>query len=215
MGSSLGPVLSNIIMTELEKVIICPLINSGIIKFYCRYVDDTLVLLNPKHISYVHNLLNSFNSNLQFTVDTFDDNSIHFLDLLILDNLDIDIYRKSTFTGLYLDFNSFIPWHYKISWIRGLVNRSRTICSNDTIFFRQTRFIFSKLMAWNNFPFKVRQSLKTRFLSVERQNKKSSSLDVENNKPSLWLNVPYLGKEGESLICKLKKKLRTNKQTTS
>ena len=44
MGSPLGPVLSNIIMTELEKLVVSDLINSGLIKFYIRYVDDTLLL---------------------------------------------------------------------------------------------------------------------------------------------------------------------------
>ena len=34
MGSSLGPVLANIIMTELENVIIKPLVNTGTIPFY-------------------------------------------------------------------------------------------------------------------------------------------------------------------------------------
>ena len=41
MSSSLGPVLANII-TELERVIVEPLITSDKIKFYIRYVDDTL-----------------------------------------------------------------------------------------------------------------------------------------------------------------------------
>ena len=99
MGSSLGPVLANIIMTELEERIIKPFINNGIIKFYCRYVDDTLVLVKPKDIDMIHNALNSFHSNLQFTIDTFEDTDTHFLDLLILNTLDIDIYRKDTFTG--------------------------------------------------------------------------------------------------------------------
>ena len=40
MGGSLGPVLANIILTEFEQIITNPLISSGIIKFYCRYVDD-------------------------------------------------------------------------------------------------------------------------------------------------------------------------------
>ena len=43
MGSSLGPVLANRIMTELENLVIKPLVNDGTIKFYGRYVDDTLL----------------------------------------------------------------------------------------------------------------------------------------------------------------------------
>ena len=94
MGSSLGPVLANIIMTELETIIIKPLMNDGTIKFYIRYVDDTLVLVKPDNIDKILNLLNSFHKNLKFTVDKFENCSVHFLDLLIMDNLDIDIYRK-------------------------------------------------------------------------------------------------------------------------
>ena len=59
MGGSLGPVLANIILTEFEQVIINPLINSGIVKFYCRYVDDTLLLVKRNGIDF---LLNKFHS---------------------------------------------------------------------------------------------------------------------------------------------------------
>ena len=45
MGSSLGPILANIIMTELEKQTLDKLFKDNIIKFYARYVDDTLVLI--------------------------------------------------------------------------------------------------------------------------------------------------------------------------
>ena len=44
MGSALGPVLANIILSEFEKLIVSDLIKSGVIRFYRRYVDDTLVL---------------------------------------------------------------------------------------------------------------------------------------------------------------------------
>ena len=47
MGSSLEPVLANIIMTELEDVVIKPLITNGTIKFYTRFVDDTLLVIKP------------------------------------------------------------------------------------------------------------------------------------------------------------------------
>jgi hypothetical protein len=53
MGSSLGPVLANIILTEFERLIVSELIADGTIKFYKRYVDDTLVLIKPSNISTV------------------------------------------------------------------------------------------------------------------------------------------------------------------
>ena len=81
MGSALGPVLANIIMTELEKLILPKLIESGIIKFYIRYVDDTLVLIKQDRIEEVLMAFNLFDRNLKFTVDEFDDGLVHFLDL--------------------------------------------------------------------------------------------------------------------------------------
>ena len=53
MGSSLGPVLANIIPTEFERLIVSELIADGTIKFYKCYVDDTLVLIKPSDISAV------------------------------------------------------------------------------------------------------------------------------------------------------------------
>ena len=73
MGSSLGHVLANIIMTgfgwfgwltELEGKVIRSLISDGTIKFYGRYVDDTLLVINPHDIDHVRNLLNEFDPNL-------------------------------------------------------------------------------------------------------------------------------------------------------
>ena len=45
MGSSLGPVLANIIMTEMEKTIIKKFIDDKILLFNERYADDTLVVI--------------------------------------------------------------------------------------------------------------------------------------------------------------------------
>ena len=70
MGSSLGQVLANIILTEFENVIVKPLIETSVLKFYCRYVDDTLVMIKKDKIQHVLNSFNSFDKNLRFTVDT-------------------------------------------------------------------------------------------------------------------------------------------------
>ena len=41
MVSSLTPVLANIILTEFEKVVLTPRMESGILKLHYRYLDDT------------------------------------------------------------------------------------------------------------------------------------------------------------------------------
>lgn len=103
MGSSLGPVLAKIILTEFENKVVSDLVQSGIIKFYRRYVDDTLVLIKPCDITSVLSKFNSFDKNLKFTVDNFSDGTVHFLDLKITD-YGIDGYCKSTHTEQYKHF---------------------------------------------------------------------------------------------------------------
>ena len=50
MGSSLGPVLANVIMTEFERLVVDKLAKADLIKFYIRYVDDTLILAKVEDI---------------------------------------------------------------------------------------------------------------------------------------------------------------------
>ena len=65
MKTSLGPLLANVIMTDLEEKVIKPLIDDNTIKFYARHVDDT------EDVRRIQNLLNSFELNLRFTVDLY------------------------------------------------------------------------------------------------------------------------------------------------
>ena len=81
IGSSLAQVLANIILTEFEKVVGTPLMKSRILKFYCRYVDDTLVLVKEDQIDKILKAFNSFHNNLRFTVDKFENEDVHLLDL--------------------------------------------------------------------------------------------------------------------------------------
>ena len=53
MGSPLGPTLADIIMTTLEEEAIRPLISSDTVKFYGRFVDDTLVLANLSSLGHL------------------------------------------------------------------------------------------------------------------------------------------------------------------
>ena len=102
MESPLGPTLADIIMTELENIVIQPLLASGILKFYARYVDDTLVLAKPSDIPLILLKLNSFDPQIQFTHEIFtNNNDVHFLDIKITPT-GTAVYRKSTHTGQYV-----------------------------------------------------------------------------------------------------------------
>ena len=83
MGSPLGPMFSNIVMTKLESTIVEELIDKSLVKLYMGYVDDTLLLVKDKDINYVYKRLSSFDKNIKFTVNTFTDGNVHFLDIKV------------------------------------------------------------------------------------------------------------------------------------
>ena len=82
----------------METKVVDSLFKDGLLKFYIRYVDDTLSLIKESDIDNVLSKLNGFHLSLNFTVDKFDDGVVNYLDLRIIDN-DIDIYYKDTLTG--------------------------------------------------------------------------------------------------------------------
>jgi hypothetical protein len=205
MGSSLGPVLANIIMTELENKVISKLVSDNTIKFYIRYVDDTLVLVKRSDVDKVMCRLNSFHKNLNFTVDSFPDHKIHFLDLLINKNI-TDLYYKDTHTGQYTSFSSFTPWRLKTAWVKALYSRAYKICSNCKLFNNQVRRI-DKFLSWNNFPKRVRRSILNRLRKNTNNPKRTNKLMEDNGAKTIWLKLPYAGKTGEGLVNKFVKKL--------
>ena len=54
--------------------------DSGILKFYCRYADDTLVLVEEDQIDKALKVFNSFHNNLQYIVEKFKNEDLLFLD---------------------------------------------------------------------------------------------------------------------------------------
>jgi hypothetical protein len=132
MGSSLVPTLANIIMTEFEEIIIKPLINTAAIKLYKRYVDDTLILTKPLDLTNILSKFNSFHPNIQFTIDEFNNNDIHFLGIQIHSS-STSVYRNPTHNGEYQHISSFSPWSRKVAWIRALVHRAYKICNAEVL----------------------------------------------------------------------------------
>ena len=209
MGSSLAPVLANIILTEFEKVVM-PLMESGFLKFYCRYVDDRLVLVKKDQIDKILKAFNSFHNNLRFTVDNFENEHIRFLDLKIMNNGDIHIYVKDTNSGLYINYNSYEPWHKKTAWIRVLYDRAHKICSNVQLFQKEVARI-KKVMSWNGYPRYIQNKIKC--LENQKNTKNNDTLEQENI-ATIFCRIPYAGVQGETLIKNLVRKLKKHVDKT-
>lgn len=206
MGSSLGPVLANIIMTELENVVIQPLIDQGIIQFYCRYVDDTLLLVKPRDVDLIHERLNAFDNNLRFTVDTFDDATPHFLDLTF-ETTSISIHRKATNTGQYINYKSFAPWNFRVSWLNSLVTRAKRLCSTSSLTHELNHI--RKLASWNGFPKRIVNKIINRLVNTDTS--ANATAEVVNNDDltvTIWFRCPYLGTKGEHLTRSVIRKIK-------
>ena len=198
--------MANVIMTELERAVVRDLFDKGYLKFYIRYMDDTLVLMKKSDVHIVLQAFNSFHKNLNFTVDTFEDKKVHFLDLLI-DRNTTDIFYKDTHTGQYTNYNSFMPWKLKTSWVKSLYLRASKICSSKRLLKNQIELI-EQFMSWNNFPKYIRNSLlKNLYKEAPKQGK---NIVNKNNIPTIWIRLPYIGSKGEHLLKQCIRKVKSN-----
>ena len=76
-----------------------PLINSGEVNFYTRFIDGTLFSAKKKvETRYIFSKYNSFNISLQFTIDYCDNGNLNVLDISV-DKTNMDINTKQIHTG--------------------------------------------------------------------------------------------------------------------
>ena len=134
MGSPLGPVLANIFVGYNENKLFDFSVKP---QFYKRYVDDTFAIFeNEAEWDKFFNILNSLNPALKFTSEKEESESLAFLDVKIQKS-DIkfitSVYRKPSFTGQYLRWDSFGPSKRKKNLISTSVHRALRICSKSML----------------------------------------------------------------------------------
>ena len=146
MGSPLASVLANIFMES--KWLNEYYLNKP--KFYLRYVDDIVAAFDKEQDSLKFlNYLNKRHTNIKFAIEKQINHSIAFFDIfisgIINQNLALQTYHKSIYTGLLLNVKSFTSFSYKISLIKCLVDRLFKICNNWNSFHNDTESIQSNL----------------------------------------------------------------------
>ena len=113
-----------------------------------------LLFASPNHIALFLNYLNSQHPNINFTQETEVNNCLPFLDILITranGSFSTSVFHKPTFTGLYTNYNSFIPSVYKTGLISSLLNRYFSICSSYFIFDSHLQNV-KKTLLLNGYP---------------------------------------------------------------
>ena len=139
--------------------------------------------------------LNSQDSNIRFTLEMENNDSIPFLDVLItrLEDMTVStsIYRKDTFSGLLMQYDSFLPPSFKRNLISGLIYRAWKICSSEDLF-QQELIKLKKLLIANGFPLGlINRQIKLFLHKQETSETKSTHIGPE--KRVIFLSLPFCG----------------------
>ena len=126
MGSPLVPVLANLLMGFHEQNWIEQATNVKPV-WYKRYVVDIFAVFESESDGDAfYSYLNTRHENIKFTFEKEKDNKLPFLDILINNNesdLQTSVFHKKTYTGLLLNYFSFVPNCYKLGLTKTLVDR--------------------------------------------------------------------------------------------
>ena len=205
MGSPLGPTLANLFLCYHEEMWLndCPIQFRP--KYYKRYVDDVFLMFeSSSQVKKFLQYMNSRHANIRFTVEEEDNDTLSFLDIAITrteGKLSTSIHRKKTFSGVYVNYNSFLPRDYKRGLISTLLHRAYTICSDYNRLHQEIEKL-KTIWQKNSFPLSFIDRCVKKFLD---------KLFVKNNS-----SKPASSKK-EVLICTefLGKNLHSNEEKTS
>ncbi|XP_011875873.1 PREDICTED: uncharacterized protein LOC105566460 [Vollenhovia emeryi] len=89
MGSPLSPILADIVMDDLETN--CLQLLRFEVPVFFRYVDDIFAIVPKNRVSDMLNVFNNYHPRLKFTHETEINNSIAFLNTLVIRDNELDI----------------------------------------------------------------------------------------------------------------------------
>jgi hypothetical protein len=179
------------------------------VKLWLRYVDDTFVVINNKNqAEKILEFLNSCHPTIKFTMEKEAKNEINFLDVKIKRELDgttsTSTYRKSTFTGVMLNWNSLTSIKYKKGLIGCLLDRSFKICSNN-----QQKIIemeeLRDLLIKNNYP---QQIIQKEFDKFEKYKMLNVDKIQNPNEKTKYLSIPFINDKSEIIGRKIQEAVK-------
>ncbi|CAH1272571.1 Hypp4886 [Branchiostoma lanceolatum] len=137
MGSPVSPVLANLFMEWLEEQAIATAPITCRPKLWKRYVDDVMEIVKRGVQQELTDHLNNTDptGNIQFTYEEEQNGTLPFLDTLLVRKEDgtvkLLVYRKTTHTDQYLNFQSHHPLHQKLGVIRTLLDRCNAVVTEE------------------------------------------------------------------------------------
>ncbi|XP_045475250.1 uncharacterized protein LOC123681084 [Harmonia axyridis] len=176
MGNCLAPVVADIVMVEIQKIAL------GRLSFYTpifkRYVDDICTSIPADKADETITVVNSVHSRLKFTIEIeSQEGTLPFLDVLLIrrsNEMKYNWYRKPTFSGRVLNFNSKHTITQKINIVNNLKNRALKLSSPE---FHQDNLNQKKsILQKNDYPTKIIEEI------IYRRNRERIQDEIIENK---------------------------------
>ena len=155
IGSPLASSLAKFFLEHYKQIRFNDCLDDFKPVYYKRHVDNIFVLFrSPHNLKKINEYLNATHANIKFTNEKEVNWPLPFLDALISQNnkgLTTKVYRKPTFSGVYSNFNSFIPDEYKHGLTFTLLVRIFSIVSDFSKFHWEINYL-KDILEKNSFP---------------------------------------------------------------
>nr|VZI42350.1 unnamed protein product [Spirometra erinaceieuropaei] len=187
MGTPISGFIAESVLQRLESLVF----QHHRPKFWARYVDDTLVVIERDQMVTFQEYLNAVFPDIQFTMEEEKNNKPAFQDALVCrkycGELKTHVFRKATNTMEVLNFNSNHPISHKRSCVRTLYRRDETHCSEPEDIIAEIQYP-RRVFAANGYPRKfVDQCIRKR---DERPNRTDTKY---------WRALPYVKNVSEAV----------------
>lgn len=151
MGSPASPIMADIVMEILLDTTFETLTEKP--KILTKYVDDIFVIIKRTEVDNTLKALNSFHSQLKFTVEEEKNYRLPYLDCVVIrkdGNIKIDWYQKPTASGRLINFHSKHPRRTIINTASNFINRVLQI--SDVEFHKKNKDKIRTILKMNSFP---------------------------------------------------------------
>ncbi|XP_075170450.1 uncharacterized protein LOC142242807 [Haematobia irritans] len=192
MGSPASPIIADIIMEELLDVSLSKIPKPRIIT---KYVDDIFAIVKKTDVESTLDALNSFHSQIQFTMELEKDNKIPYLDCNILrdDNcLRLNWYQKPTATGRLINYNS--KHNKSIIHMTAINFIDRILRISEAEFHKENEIKIRQILTTNDFPNRIISRLINRVKNktLDENIKTKTIEEPDHNKDKSYKPMTYV-----------------------
>lgn len=138
--------------------------------------------------------LNSKHGSIKFTMEKEDNHKLPFLDVYIDNsgnNFNTSIYRKSTFSGLLMNYFSFQPMTYKVALVRCLIDRVFRINNTWLGFDANLKQLFH-ILKRNCYPEYILNKITKSYLNSKYVSNDNNI--VSETAKVMYVKLPYVGR---------------------